>query len=100
MKTKIHKEDMTMTKVVLYAFDNLFKVKDVRFVNENEATETVLRDIAQAIVDNSPAIINAVYAIKDRAGLREDFMEAVKGDFTDKILFEDMVSREGICLTA
>ena len=50
-----------INKVFVYAFDGMYKIREVRNLREDEATDLVLEAIARDIVENNPAIIQSVY---------------------------------------
>lgn len=86
-------------RVYIYAFDELHKIVDVKFLQEDGISIRNMMWIAEQMLLNTDA--RKIYAIDNRWGLRRDFMDAYKSmDFARHIEFEDLVSREGIKLFA
>lgn len=84
-------------RVYIYAFDEMHKIVDVKFLQEDGIAIRNLMWIAEQMSVDTDAQV--IYAVDNRWGLRRDFMDAYKStDFARHIEFEDLVSREGIKL--
>lgn len=87
-----------LRRIYIYAFDGLHKLVDCKFLEGDKITIdglTYYRD--RMIWQNN--VIRAIYAVDNRPGLYQDYREATKtNDFVKQLEFEDMVSREGLCL--
>lgn len=84
-------------RVYIYAFDELHRIVDTKFLQEDAISIRNMMWIAEQM-ELDPDV-RAIYAIDNRWGLRRDFLESIKTlDFAKHIEFEDLVSREGIKL--
>lgn len=86
-----------MTKrVYLYAFNSLCGIANYKFLEGDAITVTNMQRLADWMVEQAPFPIR-VYAVDNRPGLYQDFRDATDLRFFDKrLMFADMVSREGI----
>ena len=85
-------------RVYLYAFNNLLKIVDTKFLEEEAITVGNMMRLARWMTDIYPDPV-VVYAVDNRPGLYKEYTEAVKTkDFTKHVEFADTVSREGIIL--
>lgn len=85
-------------RVYLYAFNNVFKIVDVKFLEDDAISIRDIRRMAKWTTDHYPDPV-VIYAIDNRPGLHKEFMEATKTkDFTKHVEFADTVSREGILI--
>lgn len=84
-------------QVYIYAFDEMHKIVDVKFLEEDGISIRNMMWIGEQMLLNTDA--HKIYAIDNRWGLRRDFMDSYKSiDFAKHIEFQDLVSREGIKL--
>lgn len=84
-------------RVYIYAFNELHRIVDTKFLQEDAISIRNMMWIAEQM-ELDPDV-RAIYAIDNRWGLRRDFTESIKTlDFAKHIEFEDLVSREGIKL--
>lgn len=84
-------------RVYIYAFNELHRIVDVKFLQEDGISVRSMTWVAEQMLLNTDA--RTIYAIDNRWGLRRDFIDAYKSmDFAKHIEFEDLVSREGIKL--
>ena len=85
-------------RVYLYAFNNVLKVVDTKFLEGDAISVRDMLRLADWMRVNYPEPV-VIYAVDNRPGLRKEFMESVKSwDFTKNIEFADTVSREGILI--
>ena len=85
-------------RVYLYAFNNVLRIVDAKFLENDAITVRDMLRLAKWMKDVNPGQI-VVYAVDNRPGLYKEFMEAVKtSDFTKQVEFADLISREGILI--
>lgn len=85
-------------RVYLYAFNNVLRIVDTKFLENDAITVRDMLRLAKWMKDVNPGQI-VVYAVDNRPGLYKEFMEAVKtSDFTKQVEFADLISREGILI--
>lgn len=88
-----------MNRVYLYAFNEVSRVVDVKFLEGNAITVQAMRRTAQWMRDHLSPDPVVIYAVDNRHGLYGEFMEAVKSkDFRTRIEFADIISREGVLI--
>ena len=84
-------------RVYFYGFDLLNNIVDVKFLQDEAITATNMKRLTQWMASTKPNI-TTIIAVDDREGLRQDYWDAIKGDFTDKLAFCDLLIREGIVM--
>lgn len=83
-------------RVYLYGFNELHHVVCCDFLAGEETSIHGMDWLANYMFESRPDAIN-IYAVNNRPGLKDDFLEAiVRPHFTKDIEFEDLISREGI----
>ena len=99
METHYMKGMIDMAKrVYLYAFNNVLKIVDTKFLEGNAISVRDMLRLANWMKDVNPGQI-VVYAVDNRPGLYKEFTEAIKAkDFTKHVEFADLISREGILI--
>ena len=84
-------------RVYLYGFEELHHVVDCKYLREGRVSIGSLNKLAEYMFESKPNI-KRIYAVDNRIGLKQDFMDTIiQPHFTKDIEFEDMISREGIC---
>lgn len=82
-------------RVYLYAFNESHHVVDAKYLREGRISIWSMNRLAEYMLDGKPDI-RCIYAVDNRAGLKEDFLDTIiRPHFTKDIEFEDMISREG-----
>lgn len=84
-----------MKRVYFYGFDQFNNVVDVKYLQGDAVTITNMRRLDNWMATTKPSIVTII-AVDDRPGLKQDYWDAIKGDFTDKLAFCDLLVREGI----
>lgn len=85
-------------RVYLYAFNNVLKVVDTKFLEGDAISVRDMLRLANWMRVNYPEKI-VIYAVDNRPGLRKEFMESIRStNFTKNVEFADTVSREGILI--
>ena len=85
-------------RVYLYAFDNVLKIVDTKFLEGEVISVRDMLRLANWMKDVYPEPV-VVYAVDNRPGLYKEFMESIKTeDFTKHVEFADLISREGILI--
>ena len=86
-----------MKRVYFYGFDLLNNVIDVKFLQDDAITVANMQRLSKWMTETKPNIVTIV-AADNRRGLCQDYRDAVKGDFTDKLAFCDLLMREGLIM--
>lgn len=85
-------------RVYLYAFNNLLKIVDTKFLEGDAISVRDMLRLARWMTETYPEPI-VVYAVDNRPGLYKDYLESVKTkDFTKHVEFADLISREGLLI--
>ena len=86
-----------MYDVHLYVFDPMNKVIERRCIHNTTVESDKVRRTAEFILQDYPNKFEAI-AVPDRDGLKEEFWAAAKSrDFSDRFIFRDTVTKEGLC---
>ena len=85
-----------MDKVFMYGFDGLHRVASCYFIKGSNANVRTMDYYAMGMFGEKPNI-RTIYAVANRAGLRDDYLDAVvKPHFTKDFEFEDTCATECI----
>ena len=83
-------------RVYLYGFTELHHVVMCDYLTESRATTQGMDYLAIYMLESRPDISN-IYAVNNRPGLKDDFLDAIiRPHFTKDIEFEDLIQREKI----
>lgn len=88
-----------MKQIILYGIsgaDKCYKVVRYYIIEETLISIVAIKHLALTMKDRNPEI-KQVYAIDNRSGLRQDYMESIKKTSIEScIAFMDILEREGI----
>lgn len=82
-------------RLYLYGFEELHHVVDCKYLREGRISVNSINNLVERMFYENPNI-KRIYAVDNRIGLREDFLDTItKPHFAKDIEFEDMISKEG-----
>ena len=85
-------------RVYLYAFNNVLRVVDTKFLEGEAISVRDMLRLAKWMTETYPEPV-MVYAVDNRPGLYKEFLESVKTkDFTKHVEFADIMNREGLLI--
>lgn len=83
-------------RIYFYGFNELHHVTCCDYLVGERISTQRMDCMATYMFESQPDAIN-IYAVNNRPGLKDDFLEAiVRPHFTKDIEFEDLIRREGI----
>lgn len=86
-------------RVYLYAFNSVSRIVDTKYLEGDAISVRNMRRLAKWMTDIGLESVR-VYAVDNRPGLYNEFMESVTTkDFTKHVEFADIIIREGIPIT-